>query len=56
MDQEDVVQRYNEILLSYQKERNNVICSNTDGLEETVTLSEESQKNKYHMIPLTCGI
>ena len=48
---EDVVQIYNEILLSFKKEQNNAICSNMNGLEK-ITLSEVNQKdkNKYHMI------
>ena len=31
MDKEDVVHKYNEIILSHYKEWNNVICSNMDG-------------------------
>ena len=31
MDKEDVVHIYNGILLSHQKEQNNIICSNMDG-------------------------
>ena len=56
MDKEDVVHILNGILLSHKKERNNAICSNMD-LEITI-LSEVSQteKDKYHMISLTCGI
>ena len=44
------------ILLSH-KERNNAICSNFI-IREVIVLSEVSQleKEKYHMILLTCGI
>ena len=57
MDKEDVVQIYNGIQLNHKKEQNNAIFSNMDDLE-TVILSEASQteKDKYHMILLICGI
>ena len=57
MDKEDVVQIYNGIQLNHKKEQNNAIFSNMDDLE-TVILSEASQteKDKYHMISLICGI
>ena len=32
MDKEDVVHIYSGILLSHNKEQNNAICSNVDGL------------------------
>ena len=37
MDKEDVVHIYNEILLSYEKEQNNAICSNMDGPRDCLT-------------------
>ena len=43
-----VIQKYNRILLSHKKERNNAICSNTD--IEILILSEGSQKDKYYDI------
>ena len=48
---------YNEILLSHKEERNKVICSDID-TTRLLFLSEASQKekDKYHMISLTCGI
>ena len=60
IDKEDVVHIYNGILLSHKKEQNNAICSNMDGPRDSplVILSEVSQteKDKYHMISLICGI
>ena len=51
----DMVHIYNGILLSHKKERNNFICSNMD---EIIILGEVSptEKDKYHMISLICGI
>ena len=45
------------ILLSLKKERNLAICNNITALDG-ITLSEISQteKDKYHIIPLVCGI
>ena len=37
MDKEDVVHMYNEILLSHEKEQNNAMCSNMDGLRDDHT-------------------
>ena len=56
-DKEDVVYTYNGILLSHNKEWNNAICSNKDGLE-IIILSEVSQteKDKHHMILLIHGM
>ena len=44
---------FNGILLRHEREQNNAICINMDGLE-TLILSEVSQKeeDKYHMISL----
>ena len=48
LDKEDVVHRYNGILLSYTKEQNWVICRDvngpTDCLQDEVSYKE---KNKY---------
>ena len=44
---------YNEILLTYKKEWNNSICSNMDGPRDHHT---KYDKDKYHMISLTCEI
>ena len=35
MDKENVLYKYNELLLSQEKEGNNGICSNMDGPRET---------------------
>ena len=45
MDEEDVVDICNGILLSLEKEQNNVICSNKNDLE-IVILSEISHKKR----------
>ena len=47
-DKDDVVPIYNRVLLSQKKERKNAIGNNMDA-----TLTE---KDKYHMISLICGI
>ena len=38
------------------KRRNNAIFSNMDGLRDYPTKCIKSERDKYHMIPLTCGI
>ena len=52
MDKEDVVYIQNEKLLSHKKE-NCAIFSNVDGPRYYQTYSE---KDKYHMLSLICGI
>ena len=47
---------HNGILLSHKKEWNNAICSNMDGPRDDHTEWSKSEKDKYHMIPLICGI
>ena len=51
---------HNGILLSHKKERNIAVFSNMDGTMEleNIILGEVSQtdKNKYYMISLICGI
>ena len=57
MDKEDVVHIYNGILLSHKK--NDIMPFVATWMDlETVILSEVSQteKDKYHMISLICGI
>ena len=56
MDKEDVVHIYNGILLSHKKASNNAICSNMDGPRDYHTKSSKTEKDKYHMISLICGI
>ena len=53
---QDVAQIYNGILLSHKKEQNNAICSNMDGPRDCHTEWSKSEKDKYHMISLICGI
>ena len=57
MDKEDVVHIYNEILLSHKKDKIMPFAATWMDLE-VVILSEVSQteKDKYHMISLICGI
>ena len=47
---------YNGILLTHKKEWNNAICSNMDGPRDNHTKWSKSDKEKYHMISLICGI
>ena len=56
MDKEDAVYINNGILLSHIKEWNNAICSSMDGLRDYHTKWSKSDKDKYHMISLLCGI
>lgn len=53
MDKEDV-QMYNRILLSHRK--NEILFATTWMDLKGIRLSEISQKNKYCIISLTCGI
>ena len=56
MDKEDVVPRYNGILLSHGKEWNDAICSHTDEAGDYHTIWSKSEKDKYHRMLFTCGI
>ena len=56
IDKEDMAHIYNGILLSHKKEWDNAICSNMDGPRDYHTKWSKSDKDKYHMISLTCGI
>ena len=56
MDKEDAVYIYNGILLGHKKEWNLAICNHTDGAREFNAKWNKSEKGKYHMISLTCGI
>ena len=55
-DKEDVVYKYNGILLSHKKERNNAICNNIDGPRDYYTKQSQKEKDKYHMTSRVCGI
>ena len=47
---------YNGILLSHEKEWNNAICNNMDGPRDYHIKWRKTDKDKYHMISLICGI
>ena len=51
-----VVYTHNGILLSYKKEWNLAICNNMDGAREYNAKWNKSEKDKYHIISLICGI
>ena len=53
MDKEDVGHGHSG--LSHEKE-NNAICNNMDRPGECHTKRNQTEKNKYHMISLICGI
>ena len=56
MDKENVEYSYNKILFSYKKIE--ILPFATTWMDEGIMLSEISQteKDKYHMISLICGI
>ena len=47
---------HNGILLSHKNEWNDDIASNMDGPRDYHTKWSKSDKDKYHMIALICGI
>ena len=54
-DKEDV-HMHSSILLSHKKEWNNTTFGNMDGPRDYHRKQSEPEKDKYHMISLTCGI
>ena len=44
-----MVHIYNRILLGYEKDWNNAICGNMDGLRDCHTNWSKSEKEKYHL-------
>ena len=52
----DIALIHNGILLSHKKEWNFVICSNIDGSGGYYAKWNKSEKDKYCMIWLICGI
>ena len=55
MGKEDVVHIYNGIL-AIKKEWDNAICNDMDGPKDFHTERIQTEKDKYHMRSLTCGI
>ena len=49
MDKKDGAHIHKGILLSHEKEWNNIICSNMDGLRDYQTKWGPTEKDKYHM-------
>ena len=47
---------YNVILLRNKKGWNHAICDNMDGPRSHDAKWKKSEKDKYHMISLMCGI
>ena len=43
-------------MMNHEKEWNNAICINMDGTTDYQTKWSKSEKDKYHMISLICGI
>ena len=56
MDKEDVVYIHSGILISHRKEWNSAIYSTMDGPREYHTKWNKSEKDKYHVISLICGL
>ena len=56
MDKEDVVHIYNGILLSHRKERNSAICRHVNRPRDCHTERSKSEREKYRIISLICGI
>ena len=51
-----MVNIYNGIPFSHNGEQNNAICSNMNATRDYHTKWSKSEKEKYHIISLTCGI
>ena len=53
MDKEDVVDVYNGILLSHEKEQGNLVCSNTDGPTDDQTKRHKTERERYILYHIT---
>ena len=56
LDKEDVVYIHNGILFSHKRQWNLAICDNMDETIDYNPKWNKSDKDKYHMISLICGI
>jgi len=56
MNKEDVFYIHNAILFSHKEEWNLIICNEVGGAREYYARWNKSEKDKYHMISLICGI
>ena len=57
IDREYVVHVYNELLLSHNKDRNNVICSNVDGHRDDCTeYSKADRERQISCITYMCNV
>ena len=56
MDKEDMVNIDNEVLSAIKKEWDLAICNDVDGPRVYYAKWHKSEKDKYHMTSLTCGI
>ena len=56
MDKEDVVHTHNGILLSNKKNAIMPFAATWKDLEIIISEISQTEKNKYHMILLICGI
>ena len=56
MDKENVVYLYNGISFTCKKEWDLAICNKMDGSVRYYAKWNKSERDKYHMISLICGI
>ena len=56
MGKEEVGYIHSGILFSWKKEQNLAFCKDMDGAREYYAKQKKSEKDKYYMISLICGI